>query len=102
MRIYFDRKFRFGGYSQSPQELFNSYAEFAGSGCLLFFLAILGPFTGIIMLYFVHKADKEIQERNRHFPNRKVKPVSSKEYAKAYFMMFLGCIYWIGIYGYLH
>ena len=34
MRLYFDRNFKFGGYSQTPQELFDGYSRLAGAGCV--------------------------------------------------------------------
>lgn len=99
MRLFFDRKFRFSGYSQTPQELFDGYSRFAGMGCAWIVVTILGPFTGIGMLLWLKKKDREaavLRAKGRKGPY--AQPISKSDYALAYFYIFVGLICWFGVY----
>lgn len=102
MRLFFDRNFKFGGYSQTPQEVFDGYSRLAGTGCVWAFITILGPMVGIGMLYLLIKSDKEaavLRAKGRKGPY--ATPVPKSDYALAYFYTLVGIICWVGMYGYL-
>lgn len=99
MRLFFDRKFRFSGYSQTPQELFDGYSRLAGMGCIWFFVMFTGPLTGIGILYYLKKKDKEaaaLRAKGRKDPY--AQPVPKSDYALGYFYILVGIICWFGIY----
>lgn len=97
MRLYFDRNFRFGGYSTSAQEYGNEVINTGFWFLSIVLLAILGPITGIIGFILINYYNKSVEEDNakikdkrKHF--KKAPPVA---YFLSILYLIIGFFMWI-------
>ena len=80
MRLYFDKNFRFGGYSTSVEEFGNEAISFGLEYLLLFLVVIIGPFSGFVGLWLTDSYNKAVDEENAKI--RKSKAKGKKKYHK--------------------
>lgn len=73
MRLYFDRNFRFGGYSTSAEEFGNEATKFGLEYLLLFLVIIIGPFSGLVGLWLTDSYNKAVEEENDRIKKSKTK-----------------------------
>lgn len=97
MRLYFDRNFKFGGYSTSAQEMGNEVLNFGISSVMLILMFFLGPISGMIYIKALEENDRLAKKWECRGKKNPYKKSPTSEWVLAYFLLILGAFYWVGI-----